>query len=1124
MARKRLQEPDFRLDEIGEIVETAYARVSRAAPILDFEGQQLAIPAPNAIEWATLESWAHIPSLYRYTRQYQVIRDFFELRCPLCNPGGTADGEPGDCWGKGREYLESEVLLVWTPEFHEDVCPKCRTTRSEFVEDGFFQNYKHLHLITGQRCLSLETTFVWTDRGLMTLGELVEDGRENEARPVDVLVHDRSGANVRADSAVYAGVKPVLQVRTSRGFVLDGSADHRYLVVRSDLTEEWVRAEDLEIGDVLKIRVAENTIFGSGQMPVCAARLIGSLVANGDVTNDYRVRFMHGHVDAADAFEADLAETIQKYELRATWRRRRSPGRNADEFEISGKNFVQWLRRMGVGAQRATTKTVPKSVREGSRDVILGFLSGYFSADGSAGAYNPPKIRVTTVSSQLAYGVQSLLLGLGILTNMDAGATKGFRGEGLTGTTSYTLSVATESLVRFSETIHFTAASKQDQMRQIIARRADVRDKLVLMGPSGSARIIYDLLSSEARRALTPAVTAALAARVHSGPCVLPPDIAQKIAERCAPFLPGEIVQRLLTYADVRFSHVRVTAVEEQEATLMGDLSVPSSESYVANGLVVHNSGKSVVSGIIGTYVEHRLATIGIATRGGLAKYFGLLPGDVFEMMFLASTSTQSSDTIWSKFAAIRAEAPWFRRFIPWCKEQEKRQPQIDGMKPWHYKENDDRIENLHPGIRLVMASGHSNSAALRGLTRVGAFGDEVSHMQQTDSVRGARNILGALERSLATVRTAVTARGLLPWIGSMFTVSSPVSRSDYGWQLLQVDDVPSMMKVHRATWDFNPNIKRADLEDEFRKDPVAAMRDYGAIPPGAEYPYIHDEIRWREAVEGTQDPVVTFRIEEFVDPLGHRYFRPKVDDVKIAIGGKPRFIIIDAGVTFDALSLCVGHMETEERDGDTLRTAVVDGVLRVVPSDTHAVWFQSVVEIVRDIAKFVPVQQVEFDRWESVKLIQDIRELGIVAERRSLSTEDYRAFKNDSFAGLVKMLPPDPDDLREGPGFSWTKTPDRLSGPSAAYYEICGLQQDPDTGKVYNPEKGRRRGYNSNDTAQVVIHLSTLVQNIGYTEKHDDRSRRAARKRLEAGMQNWEQRGGWSRVSPGLINTGRGW
>jgi hypothetical protein len=102
----------------------------------------------------------------------------------------------------------------------------------------------------------------------------------------------------------------------------------------------------------------------------------------------------------------------------------------------------------------------------------------------------------------------------------------------------------------------------------------------------------------------------------------------------------------------------------------------------------------------------------------------------------------------------------------------------------------------------------------------------------------------------------------------------------------------------------------------------------------------------------------------------------------------------------------------------------------------------------------------------------------------------------------------------------------------SCAIYELLGLQCDPDTQKVYNPLKGEARGWNSDDTAEVIVHTHKLVQHMGYSKRYDDRTKRTARRRAEAQSREWNggQVARLTRFSgsmggrPHNWNKGRGW
>uniref|UniRef100_A0A7V3J9N3 Terminase large subunit gp17-like C-terminal domain-containing protein n=1 Tax=candidate division CPR3 bacterium TaxID=2268181 RepID=A0A7V3J9N3_UNCC3 len=82
----------------------------------------------NIIQW--IVEGLGIETLYDYVRQYQVIRDFYELLCPVC-----AAEEDLDCWGKTKEQLKRQVLfeLDWDEEVLK--CPVCGFVRERLKYD-----------------------------------------------------------------------------------------------------------------------------------------------------------------------------------------------------------------------------------------------------------------------------------------------------------------------------------------------------------------------------------------------------------------------------------------------------------------------------------------------------------------------------------------------------------------------------------------------------------------------------------------------------------------------------------------------------------------------------------------------------------------------------------------------------------------------------------------------------------------------------------------------------------------------------------------------------------------------------------------------------------------------------
>lgn len=538
-------------------------------------------------------------------------------------------------------------------------------------------------------------------------------------------------------------------------------------------------------------------------------------------------------------------------------------------------------------------------------------------------------------------------------------------------------------------------------------------------------------------------------------------------------------------------------------------------------------SGKTITGALIATYVEHVLLSIGHLYPGGLHGYLDRMsPAVKFEMTFVASNQVQTDDTIWALYTGFRKRSPWFQRYAEWIKLQEKYQAVRPGMKRWRYIEHEKAIVNEHPNLRLKINALNSNSNGQAGRTRLAVFIDEMARMKKTASAFGADEIYATLEASLQTTRSRRLLAGGLPWLGAIVSVTSPISRTDRAWTLWKqasVGEIPGMHTVRYATWDFNPKEPRANFATLMKKDPVLTMRNFGAMPPGAEFPYLHDESLFAQlAIDAKATPSAIFAYVQHTGPLGHKYLGVKLKTARRAFNAKePRYIVFDAGLNFDAFTGVCAHAETIlDAAGETHSVTRYDWAFRIVVQPGMEAWFRSALEVVRDYKKYAHIARVEFDRWNSAQLIQDIRDLGISADPGTVRKDDFNAWRLAAYSGQLRMLPPrEGEVVLESDGswrlpFEWKVRQALLSAEGAALAEAFELQQDPDSFDVYNPQKGEVRGEHSDDMVRVCVHAHKLVQSANTTLKQHDQSREARRKRVERGA---------ARLTGQVIHTPRG-
>ena len=539
--------------------------------------------------------------------------------------------------------------------------------------------------------------------------------------------------------------------------------------------------------------------------------------------------------------------------------------------------------------------------------------------------------------------------------------------------------------------------------------------------------------------------------------------------------------------------------------------------------------GKSATAGIVAAYAEHLICCASGFKRDSLQRRLGQAPGTTFDIAFVATTAYQAELTIWDYYTNFRERSTWFQNYVKRIKELEVAQPKT-GLKPWQYVELDRSIENGLIGVNF--RSLHSNSAGMAGATRIAAFIDELARFDTTESKRGADEVWRVLSASLQTVREAARVVGLPKIIfGLKMATSSPLSVDDKMMTMVNKkassEEMDNVFVIKRATWEFNPKLPRSAFKEAFAEDAIQAERDFGANPPLTETPLIDDVPRFAKSIAEDLGPSVIFRTTYPEDGLGRQYIGSEVVDAIISPEA-PRFVCFDAGESFDCFAGAMGHagwVEVLPSPGDEDQTPrrimvmIYDWVLRMVPTQQpkRTIWFDSVVKIIGALSDHFRIARVTFDRWQSKHLIQNIRQMGIYSDEDPLKSEDFVAFRNSCYAGEVKLLPPDGNELEILPTgqLKTTVNPPEMSAAGVAIYELVKLSRDEQLKHVFNPLKGKRRGYDSDDVARVLVGVHKQVLKLMV----DDPTKRSRKERLRRETMGGEMWGGGA-----IVQAMKGW
>lgn len=498
-------------------------------------------------------------------------------------------------------------------------------------------------------------------------------------------------------------------------------------------------------------------------------------------------------------------------------------------------------------------------------------------------------------------------------------------------------------------------------------------------------------------------------------------------------------------------------------------------------------SGKSVLGGsYLSTYIEHR-----IITSGDPATYFQVIPGQPFEIAFTATTAAQAEGTIYAYYRSARARSPWIQSYIESLRTEERKKG-LD--KNTLYRENLDSV--IYKNLNVEFNSLNSNSGGLAGRTRIFSIIDELSRFDDTkESKRSASEVFSVLENSLLTVRSKANNLGLPHYFGMMAVVSSPMFYDDLTMNLIRdAKKINTIYAMQLPTWQFNPDVTRADLDQYFRRDPIEAERSFGANPPLAAKPLIQDAERFKSAINVELKPKALFEDIYPVDGTGRAYVGKRLLSCSFDTN-HVHYLGGDAGKSKDSFALVSVHGEYINRinsDGnkDTKWVTVLDWALTIRPTSRpkRTVFYDCIIDIIRNIKNKQRINFVGFDHWQSESIIQDIRNLGIDADVCCIKSEDYMNFVNDAYEGKVQFVAPFKEDEGKDPYTS-------MSDYGRTIHEFLNLERTTEM-------KVDHRANEHNDLAAACIIAHNRCQNSVLVQ---GKTNADIKKSLEASIKNWK-------------------
>jgi len=277
-------------------------------------------------------------------------------------------------------------------------------------------------------CLSPET-LVFTSRGLLCLDEIV-NAQDMGWQDHQLSVPTDEGMKT-SPRGYNNGVADVLRLHTREGLSITGTPNHKVKVM-TEAGPQWKEIQDLTKGDWVIVRMGEyvgklqilkkpTRKHGNQVMPEIPSILdeelaffLGYLAGDGFVAQgegDHRV----GVSVAYSSYLMNEMPAIMGRLFSVNVHRMQKPNDRSVTFVVDNRAIKDFLLLNGLGIRSSREVFVPRLIRQSPANIVGAYLRGLFEANGTLIHGYPTLI---TSSAQLAREVSTLLIGLGCPVNI----------------------------------------------------------------------------------------------------------------------------------------------------------------------------------------------------------------------------------------------------------------------------------------------------------------------------------------------------------------------------------------------------------------------------------------------------------------------------------------------------------------------------------------------------------------------------------------------------------------------------------------------------------------------------------------------------------------------------------
>lgn len=409
-----------------------------------------------------------------------------------------------------------------------------------------------------------------------------------------------------------------------------------------------------------------------------------------------------------------------------------------------------------------------------------------------------------------------------------------------------------------------------------------------------------------------------------------------------------------------------VVSIERSEAPVY-DLNVPDGASFVANGMMNHNT---TLSACMAAYETYRLIS-----KGDPQGYYGLPASNNIQLISVATDKDQAG-LLYQEVSGHFKNTAFFAPYTANNTQSYARfQSPKDIERYGSYSNDAGAKATIKITFRSCVAKG------LRGAGNIVIILDEVAHFTD-DGQSSAESVYNAVVPSAAAFSPKDpndSRKPIGPVESKIINISSPLGRQGLFYKLYSGGFETKTMAENRlciqaSTWEVNPTIPASFFEGQYIKDNRTFFTEYGA----------EFSDRTRGWITSAKD------LTDCINPEA----RPAVR----APARMPHFAGIDVALVGDYTTIAIGHIDENQRIVADLVAGIRAGEGDFAKFDRLE--FADVADWIYNWSRQFYIVEGLFDQWLGIPLEQALIAKGLQQFKSfksspQISSQMYQNFKD---------------------------------------------------------------------------------------------------------------------------------